>query len=99
MEQMTLDLAGKKAEAAVHSFGPVNLVFARTDKGMIGCGLFDIAVFDRFNLPAAKMKAADGGLIRTVDDLLAATAREVNQSGQRAGIQPGMNGRAILEKL
>ena len=99
MDQKTLELAGKKVEGFAYSFGPVSLVFARTDKGMIGCGLFDIAVFDRFNLPAAKMKAADGGLIQTVEDLLAATAREVNQSGQRAGIQTGMSGREILEKL
>ena len=99
MESKTMELAGKKIEGLAYSFGPVNLVFARTDKGMIGCGLFDIAVFDRFHIPAAKMKAADGGLIRTVDDLLVATAREVNQCGQQAGIQTDMSGREILEKM
>jgi uncharacterized protein YunC (DUF1805 family) len=99
MKQTTVKLSRKQAEAFEIPLGNVNLVFAKTDVGMIACGAIDVMALDRFDYPAARVKATRGPVIATVDDLLAGEVREANASAQRLGIQPGMPTRTALEKL
>ncbi len=99
MESCEIKLSsGKSAIGYCENMGPVNLVFARTDEGMIGCGAFDVAVFDKFSYPAAKLKNSQGR-IATVEDLLASEVIEANQAAQAIGISQGMTGKEVLEQL
>ena len=99
MKQETIQISGKTAQAYEIPVGPVNMVFATTGSALIGCGLIDPMVFDRFNYPAARMKASNGPLIVTVADLLVAEVREANATAQKRGVTVGMSGKEALEKM
>jgi uncharacterized protein YunC (DUF1805 family) len=96
---MKIELSNNKnAEGYVVDFGPVKLVFAKTDKGVVGCGIIDVATFEKFNFPAVKVKA-DQGSINSVEDLLKALAIAINSPAKALGISEGMTGKEALEKL
>lgn len=91
-------LENSSAEGHVIEFGAVNLVLAKTEKGTVGCGLIDVAVFEKFNFPAAKAKAKDGP-IKNIHDLLDADIVEVNRPAEALGVRTGMTGRQALEQM
>ena len=93
-----IELQEKKAEGFVFEFGPVNLVFAKTSTGMIGCGLINVMVFDKFSYPAALIKSASGAII-DLQGLLVGTVKEVNESASKKGVIVGMSGRQALEMM
>jgi uncharacterized protein YunC (DUF1805 family) len=94
MNEIAVDVGGKRAVGYVIPMGSANIVFTTTDVGFVGCGVFDVTAFDKFNIPAAKVPG-----IATVDDLLAGAVKDVNESARQRGIQPGMTGRQALEKM
>ncbi len=83
---------GKTAEGFVIPIGKVNLVFVKTDKGLIGCGAFDVNGLEKFAYPAAKVKPS-GNSVADINDLLNGTIAAVNPSGEKIGIKVGMSGR------
>jgi len=99
MKMEKIQLSKKSAEGYVFEFGPVNLVFAKTDSGMIGCGLVDVVVFDKFNFPAARVKSSGSGAITDIDDLLDGTVKDVNETASKKGLTVGMTGRQALEMM
>ena len=90
---------GKTAEGYEISLGVVNLVFIKTDEGMIACGAFNVAVLDKFSYPAVRIKSKDGSPISTPDDLLNGVAVEVNKSAAARGIETGCSGKDALGLL
>ncbi len=86
------------AEGYVVDFGPVSLVFAKTDKGTVGCGIFDIETFQKFHFAAAKAKGS-AGPIKNIEDLLEAEIVAVNEAAKALGVETGMTGREALEKM
>ena len=56
MKQETIQIGGKTAQGYEIPIGPVNLVFACTRVGLVGCGAIDVAALDRFNYPAARVR-------------------------------------------
>ncbi len=98
MKEETFNISGKAAKGYTVSFGDFSLVFAKTDKGMVGCGLFDVSVFDRFGYPAAKAKAKEG-LISDIPSLLSAEIVAANSSAEKAGVRTGMTGAQALELM
>ncbi len=96
-EQATVE--GRSAEVVVLPIGPVNLVYARTERGLLACGAIDPAALEKFGLAAARVRPTTGSSIGSLDDLLAGEVREANSAAQALGIQPGMTGRAALAKL
>lgn len=99
MTHEKISLMGKKADAYVIPFGPVNLVALITAKGIIACGLIDVSVLDRFKYPAVKMKSATDHPISDINDLLNGQVREVNQAAAVLGVKTGMTGHNVLSKL
>jgi uncharacterized protein YunC (DUF1805 family) len=99
MKHETIQIGGKTAQGYEIPVGPVNLVFATTGEALIACGLIDPAVFDKFNYPAARLKATKGPFIVTVGDLLAGEVREANSAAQKRGVAVGMTGKEALEKM
>jgi len=99
MTQKPILLSGKQANGYVVPLGPVNLVLALTNAGMIACGAFDIMALDKFDYPAAKIRGADGKPITSIENLLAGVVREVNTAAARRGITVDMTGKTALELL
>jgi uncharacterized protein YunC (DUF1805 family) len=94
-----LQLMTKTADGYVIPLGPIKLVNIVTDKGMVGCGAFDLLALEAHGIPAAKVRAAHGGLIENIDDLMQGFVKEVNKPGEKAGLKVGMTGREALEQL
>lgn len=92
-------LANKQADGYVISLGSVKLVNVVTDKGMVGCGAYDVLALDRFGYPAARVKPTRGTSIASVDDLLAGEVKDVNVAAGRLGIRVGMSGREALDLM
>ncbi len=90
---------GRSAEVVVMPIGPVSLVYARTERGMLACGAIDPAALEKFGLAVARVKPMSGSSIGSLDDLLAGEVREANAAAQALGIQPGMSGSAAFAKL
>ena len=100
MNIKTIDLAGgKTADGYVIPLGTVNLVFVKTEKGMIACGAFNVAVLDKFDYPAVRIASKDGSRISGPEDLLKGVAVEVNESAASLGIETNCTGEAALELL
>ena len=99
MEHIKVQLSGKQADGYVINLGPVNLVNVVTDRGMVGCGAFDIAALDKFGYPAAKVRPSQGSSIATIDDLMQGIVKEVNLNAEKLGLKVGLSGREALELL
>ncbi|MFA5104674.1 MAG: DUF1805 domain-containing protein [Candidatus Margulisiibacteriota bacterium] len=98
MKAEKIQLDKKSADGFVFEFGPVNMVFAKTSSGMIGCGLVNVMVFDKFNYPAALIKSVSGA-IKDLPGLLEGTVKEVNENASKKGVIVGMSGREALEMM
>ncbi len=94
-----IQLRNQAAEGYVIPVGSVNIVFIKTEEGMIGCGAFDITALERFGVPAAKMKPVAGPSITSIDEILEAVVREVNEPAAERGITIGMTGKEAFELL
>ena len=99
MNPIKVQLTRKQGEGYVIPLGPVNLVNVITDTGMVGCGAFDIIALNNFGYPAAKVKAAKGSSVATIDDLLQGIVKEVNPAAEKLGLKVGITGREALDLL
>jgi|GEM_PF-720885 len=90
---------GRAAEVLVLPIGPVSLVYARTERGLLACGAIDPAALERFGIPAARVRPTTGNSIGSLDDLLAGEVREANAPAQALGIVAGMRGRDAFARL
>jgi uncharacterized protein YunC (DUF1805 family) len=99
MVQKKVQLTSKQADGYVISLGQINLVFVATDKGMVGCGAFDVAALNNFGYPAAKVKSRSGKPIATIDDLLDGIVKEANDEAAKLGVTVGMSGREALDLM
>jgi uncharacterized protein YunC (DUF1805 family) len=93
-----IKLSKKTAKGFIIPLNGVTMVLAKTDVGVVGCGLLDIPVFERFKCPAAKVRSLKGP-ITDIESLLDATVIELNGSAKKLGIVEGMSGKKALEKL
>lgn len=89
---------GREVEAVVLPIGPVNLVYARTAKGLVTCGAIDPLALDKFGIAAARVRPT-GASVANLDDLLAGVVREANPVALALGVTVGMSGRDALAKL
>ena len=99
MHHEKVQLKNKQADGYIIPLGPVNLVTVVTDRGMVGCGAFDVIALDRFAYPAARVKSAQGGAIVTIEDLLSGVVNDVNAAAIKCGVAVGMSGREALDRL
>lgn len=99
MKYERISLGHKVGEAFTIPLGLVNIVFIATDKGMVGCGAFDVKALDKFGYPAARVKPSQRDIIETINDLLAGTIKDVNNAAKELGIVEGMAVKEALELL
>ncbi len=98
MNTEIINLGTKKATGYVIPLGPANLVFAKTNTGMIACGAIDVFALDRFNYPAARIKPK-GDRVKDVNDLLEGVVKDSNETAKQLGVEVGMIGQDALEKM
>jgi uncharacterized protein YunC (DUF1805 family) len=70
-----------------------------TDRGIIGCGLYDIAVANRFAMAIAIARGTPGHPLCEPEDLLTARIVEVSEAAAQHGIRPGVTGAEALQLL
>lgn len=99
MHHEKVQLMHKQADGYIIPLGPVNVVGVVTDRGMVGCGAFDVAALDRYDYPAARVGSAHGGSIATIEDLLSGVVNDVNAAAITCGVAVGMSGRDALDRL
>lgn len=99
MEEQNFSLDEKEVTGYCIPIGPVNLVFATTKNGLVGCGAVDVIALEKFSIPAAKVRPADADSIRTIEDLLSGIIVVSNRFAEESGVQPGMTGREALALL
>jgi uncharacterized protein YunC (DUF1805 family) len=70
-----------------------------TARGMVGCGIFDVAVAGEFGMSVAIAKGTPAKPLVEPEDLFAAKIVAVSEPAKALGITPGMTGSEALAKL
>ena len=99
MEERKFFLDGTEITGYIIPIGPVNLVFAQTARGLVGCGAVDVIALEKFRIPAVKVRPSSGDSIRTIDDLLKGIVVVVNSFAKEAGVAQDMTGEEALKRL
>ena len=86
--------AGVSVDAYCLELGSANLFFVKTFSGIVGCGFFDLAAFEKFGIPAAKVTG-----ISTIEDLLKGSVSEATPAAVLRGVNPGMSGEEAVRIL
>ena len=71
----------------------------QTPRGVVGCGIFDIAVANEFNMAFAIAKGTPAHPLREPEDLFDAKIVAVSRAAERLGVSPGMTGREAVAKM
>jgi len=70
-----------------------------TDRGIIGCGLYDISIATRFGMAIAIARGTPEHPLFEPEDLLSAQIVDVSKSAEQMGIRIGMSGDEALQHL
>jgi uncharacterized protein YunC (DUF1805 family) len=70
-----------------------------TGKGVVGCGIFNIDVFDEFKMAGALAKGTPERPLIEPEDLLPARISMVSSKARGLGVRKGMTGRQALRKF
>ena len=70
-----------------------------TDRGMLGCGLFDCAIASRFGYAIAIARGTPEHPLCEPEDLLQAKIADVSQLAAEYGIKVGMTGSEALQRM
>ncbi|MCZ0861320.1 MAG: DUF1805 domain-containing protein [Methanocorpusculum sp.] len=85
---------GIAADAYCLELGPANLIFAKSSAGFVGCGFFDLAVFEKLGIPAAKVTG-----ISTIEDLLKSPVSAATPAAVLRGAKTGVTGEEAIRRL
>ena len=70
-----------------------------TERGLIGCGIYDVRVASEFGMAVAIARGTPAQPLREPEDLLSARIVGLSDAAERLGIQLGMTGEAALERM
>lgn len=91
---------GDEFTCSIIPAGPVNIVFAANESGLVGCGAIDVAALAGFGYAAARIRPPDGQTsVATADDLMRGIIKEVNTIAEKKGVRVGMTGVEALALL
>lgn len=100
MTDEKITIGGDEFICSIIPAGPVNIVFAANDTGLVGCGAIDVAALAGFGYAAARIRPPEGQTsVATADDLLRGTVKEANSIAEEKGIRTGMTGMEALALL
>lgn len=100
MADEKITIGGTEFICSIIPAGPVNIVFAANEGGLVGCGAIDVAVLASFGYPAARIRPPEGQTsVTTANDLLRGTVKEANPIAEEKGVRVGMSGEEALALL
>lgn len=73
------------------------LLFIRCRKGVLGCGYFDVATFDKTKEAGVVIRG-----VNSLDDLLCKEVvrrEDISEAAQHLGVRPGMTGHQVIDRL
>lgn len=92
-------IGGIEAEVVILPIGPVKLVFARSERGILACGAVDPIALQKFGIAAARVKPVGSPSVATLADLLSGEVREANDAALALGVKVGMKGAEAFSKF
>ncbi len=96
-EQRRMLFAGGEALGHSHRWLGGQYCSITTAVGIVGCGIYDVAVADEFGMAFALAKGSPGCPLVQPEDLLDARIVKVSQKARVMGISEGMTGREAVE--
>ncbi|MCE9524978.1 MAG: YunC family protein [Planctomycetales bacterium] len=70
-----------------------------TSRGVVGCGIFDLACADAFSMAFAICRGTPEHPLRVPEDIYEAKVTAVSAAAAKMGISPGMTGLEAVEKM
>lgn len=70
-----------------------------TSRGVVGCGIFDLACADAFSMAFAVCRGTPEHPLREPEDIYAAKVTAVSAAAAKMGISTGMTGLEAVEKM
>jgi uncharacterized protein YunC (DUF1805 family) len=97
--QRTLDTPYGQAIGASYNWDGGQYCAIHTDKGIVGCGIYDIACADEFGMAIAIAKGTPDNPLREPEDLYEAKIVAASQAAAKLGITAGMTGMQALARM
>jgi len=92
-------MEGGKATGVSVKWDGGQFCFISTGRGILGCGIFNIEVFNEFNMAGALMKGTPERPYIEPEDLLGGKVTIISKAAAKLGIKRGMTGKKVLKKL
>jgi uncharacterized protein YunC (DUF1805 family) len=70
-----------------------------TARGVVGCGIYDIACADEFGMAVAIAKGTPAAPLREPEDLYSAKIVAVSKAAAKLGVTTGITGMEAIEKM
>jgi uncharacterized protein YunC (DUF1805 family) len=98
-DQRTIDTPFGSVVGASYAWNGGQYCAVHTERGVVGCGIYDVAVADEFGMAFAIAKGTPDHPLREPEDLYDAKIVAVSKAAESLGIQPGMKGIEAIEKM
>lgn len=76
-----------------------SILLAASGKGLLACGVFDLAALERFGVAAALVESTPDNPIGTLERFPNRRVMAVNSRAKELGIEVGMDVTAAMERL
>ena len=94
-----LDTPSGTAQGAAFAWEGGQYCALHARRGVVGCGIYDIAVADEFGMAFALAKGSPEHPLREPEDLFEARIVAVSQAARDRGVCEGMTGLEALDRL
>src|SRR5690242_5525718 len=91
-QQRVLDTPHGQAIGASYEWNGGQYCAIHTARGIVGCGIFDVACANHFDMALAIARGTPQAPLRQPEDLYQARIVAVSDAAARMGIEPGMTG-------
>ena len=98
-EHRNLETPFGTAIGAAHQWNGGQYCAIHTDRGVVGCGIYDIGCADEFDMAFAIAKGTPDHPLREPEDLYEARIVAVSAAAAGLGISKGMTGLEALQKM
>ena len=98
-EIRTISMEGGRATGVSVKFDDGQFCFIAADKGILGCGIFNIDVFNEVGYAGALMKGTKEKPYVEPEDLIDGKVTIVSHAAGKMGIEEGMSGLDVLKKI
>lgn len=98
-EHKTLETPYGSAVGAAYRWNGGQYCAIHTPRGVVGCGIYDVACADEFGMAFAIAKGTPEHPLREPEDLFEAKIVAASRAARELGIEPGQTGREAMERM